>query len=203
MDASFDFVPVLIFIVIGSIALALIASYFVIAARRRAWSNLADQAALTLSTGNFLGRGLSISGTYHSHPLTLDTYTRGSGKYSHTYTRILVGLNHPTDLSLSIHNEGVFSKIGKALGQKEIQIGDEAIDQRYIIKGQPETTIASILLSYDLRQKLIEAPSFNARIQGLDIYYDRRGVELDENKLIALFDLLTSLANAIDRVQIS
>ncbi len=188
-----------IFIILAFIVLAIFIGYLVLAARRRAWSNLADRAALSFSPGNFFGRGLSVSGSYHSHPLILDTFTRHYGKSSRTYTRITVTLNQPTSLNLAIYTEGLFSKVGKALGMKEIQTGDEAIDRRYIIKGQPETTIAGLLMSYDLRQRLIEAPSFNARIEGLNVCYDHTGVELDENKLLALFDLLTSLATAIDR----
>ena len=190
-----------IFIILAFIVLAIFIGYLALAARRRAWSNLADRAALTFNPGNFFGHGISVSGSYHGHPLTLDTFTRHYGRSSRTYTRIAVTLNQPTTLRLKIYNEGLVSKLGKALGMQEIQTGDEAIDRRYIIQGQPETAVAGLLMSYDLRQKLIEAPTFNARIEGLNVCYDRSGVELDENKLLALFDLLTTLATAIDRTQ--
>ena len=199
MEISFEFL-----VIFGSIALvvlALVASYLNLQSRRRAWEELAARLGLTFASGNWLGSGMSISGTYRSQHLTLDKFTRRTGKNSTTYTRIVLFLNQPTQLELDIYTEGLFSKIGKVFGMKEIQTGDEALDQRYIIKGQPEPMIASLLQSYDLRQKLVEAPTLHIKVQGQEIYYEKRGFIRDENNLIALLDLITSLAGGIDRLR--
>ena len=192
----------IILLILGIIAVVIIINYVILASRRRVWEELAARLGLTYAPGNWLGSGLSISGTYHNQHLTLDKFTRSTGKNSTTYTRIVLILKQPTRLELVITTEGLFSRIGKLLGAKEIQTGDEALDQRYIIKGQPENMIASLLQSYDLRQKLVEAPSLHIKVQGQEIYYEKRGFNKDENNLIALLDLMTSLAGGIDRLQI-
>jgi hypothetical protein len=192
----------ILFATVALVVVALLASYLILQSRRRAWEELAARLGLTFTPGNWTGSGMSITGTYHSQHLTLDTYTRRTGKNSTSYTRIVLFLQQPTQLELEITNEGMFSKIGKLLGSKEIQTGDEAIDQRYIIKGQPENMIFNLLQSYDVRQKLVEAPSLNIRARGQEIYYDKRGFIKDENNLVVLFDLMTSLANGIDRLRI-
>ena len=187
--------------VIGVIAAVVIINYIIIASHRRAWEELATKLGLSFTRGNLLGGGMSVSGTYHNQQITLDTFTRRTGKNTHTYTRIKLFMKQPTQLELSLNTEGVFSKIGKMLGTKDIQTGDEALDQRYVIKGQPENLIFTLLQSYDLRQKLIEAPALNIRVQGQEIYYEKSGINKDENNLIALFELFTSLASGIERLQ--
>ena len=198
---SSNFELILIILVFGVIALSIVIGYVVLAGRRQAWSQLADRAGLNFEAGNFFGSGITVSGVYQGHQLTLSTFTRHTGKSSTTYTRLVLFMNRQSSLDLSLSTEGVFSKMGKMLGMKDIQTGDEAIDQRYVIKGQPENQVVSILQNYDLRQKLVEAPSVSVQVKGQEITYEKRGVEQNENNLIALFDLLTSLANAIERVQ--
>jgi hypothetical protein len=191
-------------IIFGSIAIlvvALVVSYLVLQSQRSAWEELATRLGLTFDPGNFFGHGMSISGTYRSQHLTLDKFTRRTGKSQITYTRIVLFLKQPTQLELMVTTEGLFSKIGKLFGMKEIQTGDEALDQRYIIKGQPENMVISLLQSYDVRQKLVEAPSLHIKVQGQEIYYEKRGFNGDENNLIALFDLMTGLAGGIEHLQ--
>ena len=196
---SIDTGSLILLLIFVFIILSIAIAYFVLAARRQAWSQLADRAGLTFEPGNFFGSGLSVSGVYLGHQLTLSTFTRSSGKSSTTYTRVVLFMNQQANLDLSLYTEGVFSKVGKMLGMQDIQTGDEALDQRYVIKGQPENLVVSILQSYDLHQKLVEAPSLNIQVKGQEIVYEKRGVEQNENNLIALFDLLTSLSNAIER----
>ena len=106
----------------------------------------------------------------------------------------------PTGLELDIYTEGLFSRIGKIMGMKEIQTGDEGIDDRYIIRGQPEEMVLRLLQNYDVRQKLVEAPSLRIKVRGAEIHYEKRGFIKDENTLVALFELMTSLARGIERL---
>jgi hypothetical protein len=197
---SINFETLVPFFILGVIGVALVISYLILVNRRRAWTNLAERAGLNIEPGNFFGGGLCVSGVYHSHQLTLDKFTRHHGKSSTTYTRIVLFLNRQAGLQLDLSTEGMFSKIGKLLGMQDIHTGDEALDQRYVIRGQPEDQVTRLLLSYDLRQKLIEAPALHVKINGQEIYYEKSGVETNEDTLLALFDLLTSLAVGVERL---
>ena len=198
MDISVE--TLVLFAVVALVVVAVVFSYLVLQSRRRAWEELAARLGLTFEPGNWIGRGMSISGTYRSQHITLDKFTRRTGKNATTYTRVVLFLKQPSQIEMEIYTEGLFSKIGKLLGMKEIQTGDEVLDQRYIIKGQPENGIAGLLASYDVRQKLAEAPALHIKVHGQEIYYEKRGFAKDENNLIALFDLITSLASGIDRL---
>ena len=198
MEISFETL-ILIAIAVLVVVVA-VASYLISQSRRRAWEELANRLGMTFSPGNWWGSGMSISGTYRSQRLTLDKFTRRRGNSSITFTRAVVLMMQPTGLELDIYTEGLFSRIGKIMGMKEIQTGDEGIDDRYIIRGQPEEMVLRLLQNYDVRQKLVEAPSLRIKVRGAEIHYEKRGFIKDENTLVALFELMTSLARGIERL---
>lgn len=190
---------ILLFI-FGTISVVVFIAYVVLVARRRAWTQVAERANLFFEPGNMFGSGLSVRGVYQGRELTLDSFTRRTGKNSTTYTRIVLLLREPAGLEMTLNTEGLFSRVGKLLGMQDIQTGDEALDQRYIIKGQPQNLVMSVLQSFDLRQRLLEAPSLYIQVKGQQVYYEKRGFDHNENNLIALFDLMTSLAGGVERL---
>jgi hypothetical protein len=195
----FVYLPILL--MAGFVIIMLIVSYFTLVGRGRAWADLAERTGLMYEPGQFFGYGRSVSGVYQRHQIKLDSFTRGTGKSSHTYTRIVALLNQPTNLSLTIYQEGMFSKLGKALGMKELSIGDDEIDRRFVIQGQPESDVIRALTSLGMRQRLIEAPGLHLEVKGQEIRYEKRGFETDPNTLIAVFDLMCALGDAIDHLQ--
>jgi hypothetical protein len=188
--------PILVFAAV--IAIVLVVNYYGRQSRLRAWGELASNTGLTCESGGFFSP-IRVTGMYRGHGLVLDTFTRSSGKSSQTYTRIVLSANNPSDLSLAIYEEGVMSKIGKALGMQDIQLGDADLDQRFIIKGRPEEAIVNLLAFGSLRQKLLDARSLNLALDGQQVHFEERGVELDIGRLQFLFDLMSDLAEAIER----
>jgi hypothetical protein len=189
-------------LVFGLILLIAGISYFVAQGRRRAWQDLAERIGATCEPGSFWFGRPQVSGTYQQHRFKLDSFVRRVGKNTTTYTRLVVDLNTQTQLNMSIQQEGFFSKIGKALGVQDLQLGDEEIDRRFIIQGQPESEVRKVISSLGMRQRLLEAPELHITIKDGIIRHEKRGFETDPNTLIALMDVLCALANAIDRPQL-
>jgi len=189
------FLPFLI--VIGVLIIFGVIAYLRRQARQQAWSELAGRTGLTFEPGGIFSP-MVVTGTYRGHNLTLDTFTRSSGKSSTTYTRIRLTVENPSALSLAIYDENVFSKIGKALGMQDVQVGDEDLDRRFIIRGQPEHVIASLLTSSSLRQKLPEARSVHVEVKGQELRFEQRGAESNADYAQFLFDLLSDLVEAVD-----
>jgi hypothetical protein len=185
-------------IVVGLLVIFAVLAYVSHQARRQAWGELAARTGLTLEPGGLFSP-MRVTGTYRGHALTLDTFTRRSGKSSTTYTRIRLAVNNPSALSLAIYDENVLNKLGKALGMQDIQTGDDELDRRFTFKGQPEPVIASLLTSIGLRQKLLEARSLHVEVKGQELRFEQRGAESNADKVQFLFDLLGDLAEAIDR----
>lgn len=197
--SSSDFGPIIWFILDGLfIAFIFVAIYFSRRAREKAWRELADSTGLTYESGGFLGSS-RVTGTYRSHSLTLETFTRGTGKSRTTYTRIVLFVNNQTGAYLALYEEGFFSKIGKFFGMQDIQIGDEELDQRFIIKSRPESYAAGLLRVGGLRQRLMEMRPLNIELDGRELHFEQVGVLKNLDYLRSLFDLLSDLAGAIER----
>lgn len=187
-------------VIVAVVAVLAIIAYLRYQARQRAWSELAARTGLTLEPAGFLGLRLCVTGDYRGHTLTLDTFTRSSGKNSTTYTRIVLSVNNTASLRLALYEENILSPLGKALGVQDIQVGDAELDRRFMIKGQPEDVIVSLLTFGGLRDKLLQARSLNLKVEGQELHFEKRGVESDVDRLQFLFDLLSELAEAIERV---
>ena len=129
-----------------------------------------------------------------------DTFTRGAGKSRQTYTRIVLFVNNQTSAYLALYQESVFSKIGKFFGMQDVQVGDEDFDRRFIIKSRPENYVVGLLMTGDLRQKLLEARSVNIELDGRELHFEQIGFLTKQDYLRSVFDLLSDVAGAIERV---
>ena len=183
----------------GIVALVFGTVYFSRQAQQRAWGELAAHTGLTFEPGRFFGPGPHVTGTYRSRPLTLDTFTRGSGKHRPTYTRIVLFMDNPANVYLALYQESVFSKIGKFFGMQDLQIGDEEVDRRFIIKSKPENFAASLFTSISLRQQFLQARVLNVEVDGRELTFEQVGVLTDAEYLKFLFDLLSEVAARVER----
>ena len=183
---------------VGVFALVFAVAYFGRRAQQTAWSDLAARTGLTFEPGGFFGPVPRVTGAYRGHPLTLDTFTRGSGKNRTTYTRIVLFVNNAANVYLALYQESVFSKIGKFFGMQDIQIGDEEIDRRFIIKSKPESFAASPFTSISLRQQLLQARVLNVEVDGRELTFEQVGVLKEAEYLKFLFDLLSQLAEKVE-----
>ncbi len=187
---------------LGLIALILVIRLVVVAIRRKAWSGLAERAGLSFAPGNFFGRGMSVSGLYRSGPLRMEPFVFRSGRSSSTYTRITLPTpGAPSDFFLLINTEGIFSRLGKLLGMKDIQTGDEDLDRRFLIRGKPEADVVRLLRSASLRPALLAAPSFQLRLENGQVDLQKQGVVVQHKALLALLDLAVSLAGEVDEMK--
>lgn len=187
-------------LVLAVLAVIVVIAYLRYQARRRAWSELAARTGLTLEPAGFLGLSQRVTGAYRGRALTLDTFTRGSGKNSTAYTRIVAPVNNAASLRLALYEQGLLSEIGKLLGAQDIQTGDPELDRRFIVKGQPEDVVVRLLTLGGLDVKLLQARSLNLRLDGDQLRWEKRHVESDVDYLQSLFDLLSDLAEAVERV---
>lgn len=193
-----NWLPILI--IVGIIALNIAIFYYRRQARLRAWGEIAARNSLTLEPGGFL-QPPRVTGTYRGRNLVLSTFQRGSGKHSRTYTRIALTVNNWADIRMELYNEHVFSGIVKRLGMQDIQIGDEEIDRRFMIKGQPEEAVMNLLDSGTVRQKLREALSLKIELHEQTLWCEVRGELLDPGYLQFLFDLLSDMGDRLEQEQ--
>lgn len=159
-----------------------------------AWSATARTLGMEYSGGGMFQKR-SLSGVLHGNHAFVDTFTRGSGKSSTTYTRYRIHYPHPLGLGLKITQEGFFTGVSKALGAQDIQIGDAGFDQAALIKGNDPKAVTEFL-TLARRSRIHRAlNSFSRlRIEDEQIYWEHRGVQRSQAKLSESLRKLSLLA---------
>ncbi len=100
-------------------------------------------------------------------------------------------------MEVKIYRRSPSSKPVKA---PNIQIGDEELDANFDVKGQPEELIRTLLTLPVVREKLLEVQSLDLKVGEARLYQEKVGIEKNEEQLLALFDLMASLADELDQM---
>lgn len=159
-----------------------------------AWSSAARSLGLTLDPGGAFRRR-NLSGIHRDNHVQVDTFSRGSGKSSTTYTRYRIRYPKPLGLGLQLTQEGFFTGVSKAFGAQDIEVGDAGFDQSVLIKGNNPQAITRFL-TLARRSRIHRALySFNRlKIGDDEIYWEHRGVQRSAEKLSGTIQRLSQLA---------
>lgn len=165
------------------------------------WSQIAGDIGAYYNEGGFWERGF-ISYEHGEWEIILDTYTKKQGKSRVTYTRIRAPFVNRDGLYFKIYRSGFFTNVGKYFGMQDIEIGDDYFDQDFVIKGNDEFKIASLLAGDEIKALVERNPSIHFEIrdvyelftkkypEGVDqLYFQCRGVLKNEAQIKDLFDL--------------
>jgi len=93
-------------------------------------------------------------GVYGGRRVKIEAYTCRSGENSSIKTRIIVEHNGKATAEMMLYKEGVLTKIGKALGMQDIQLGNTEFDEKFLVKGKNPVQVKDIL-NFDLQHKLL------------------------------------------------
>lgn len=185
----------------------LLFDYLQYQAQVRAWDELAMRTGLECDRGNFLWKPVRVTGIYHGRSLVLDTFQRG-GRSQRTYTRVVLSVKNPSELHLALFEGAKFGKIEEGMGYTDIQVGNGEIDRRYRIRGRPEAEIVRVLGSQNVQQKLLPVTSIKIELGEGNVYSEKYGViyaeidglEQNMGKLMSVFELLSGIAEEVERV---
>lgn len=120
----------------------------------KTWADFAQARKMAMTPGRFFPfRANVITGVIENVPVQLDHYVVSHGKSSTAYTRVVSRAVEPMPFTLRVYVESVFSSLGKMLGAQDIQLGDPAFDERFMVKSDNESLTRS-LLDGELRRAL-------------------------------------------------
>ncbi|HEC94888.1 MAG TPA: hypothetical protein ENI45_02855 [Thermoplasmatales archaeon] len=85
-------------------------------------------------------------------PVRVSVYP--GSRYRSAYTRVDIGVRNPMNRKVKIYGESWASSIGKLVGMQDIQIGSDSFDSQFIIKGNDEYFVTS-LLTLTVQDKLL------------------------------------------------
>jgi hypothetical protein len=202
METIIGFLTVLLFLAfpVGIIVLAFVISIMAKQALASAWGAFARQAGLTL---NYTGwrSSPSVTGSYKGHNVYLYTYTQGSGKNKTTYTSFIAYTGIANRAQLRVSKEGFLSKIGKALGFQDIQVGDREFDEAFIVKSATPDLLPHILTP-QIRRTMVQGKHYlNLSISQGSVIFSMVGIEKNIENLRYILEFLVMVAQRVIEVE--
>ena len=169
------------------------------------WNLLAQQIGGQFKQGEgWTGRS-RVDAQVGQWIVTLDTFTVSTGKSTVTFTRLRAPYVNRDGFRFTITRAGVFSPIARLLGFQDVEIGDTAFDEAFVVKSSDEPRVRTFLADPDLRAKLALQPSltlsvlddegfFGAKFpEGVDeLKFHTVGIIKDLVRLQQLFDLFAA-----------
>jgi hypothetical protein len=176
------------------------------------WRQLCAEIGAQYVEGGFW-KGNKVRATHGPWTITLDTYTVSDGKTSVAYTRMRAPFVDPEGFRFTVYRKGVFSDIGKWLGMQDIEIGDEAFDEDFILKSNEESKLRELLGSAKIRELISQQPDIYFSIKddegafvsnfpgGVDeLYFQVVGVIKDVERLKLLYELFSETLDELCRI---
>jgi len=162
-----------------------------------AWKQLAAEIGGEYRKGSFL-RSSKVQVHVRTWIVTLDSYSISSGDSSTTYTRIRAPFQNTAGLQLRITRKSLTSKLDKALGAKEIPIGDPDIDRDFVVKGNNYSKIQALFTNRRICQLIQAQRSITLMVKDNELNFETQGVIEDVVRLKSLFELFNELLTQLE-----
>lgn len=176
------------------------------------WSQLSREIGAEYDEGGMFKAGKVVV-SHREWEITLDTYTVSTGKSHITYTRMRAPYVNRDGFRFNIYRKSVFSWLGRLFGVKDVEVGDAFFDDQFIIQGEPEHLVRSLLTNAKIRQLIQEQKDIHFEIkddeglfrksfpEGVDmLYFQVVGVIKDKDRLKSLFDLFALVLDQLCRL---
>ena len=112
-----------------------------------------------------------------------------------------------------IYRRNIFSGIGKLFGTQDVEVGDAFFDDEFIVQGEPEHLIRSLLTNGMIRQLIQNQKDIHFEVkddegwfrekfpEGVDeLYFEVVGIIKEKDRLKNLFDLFSLVLDELCRL---
>ena len=86
--------------------------------------------------------------------IVLDRYVVSHGKSSTTYTRFRAAYRELSGLRLKLYRTGLFTSLAMLFGAQNLNIGDPAFDEAFVLKGNDPHLLTRLFAHDELRRRL-------------------------------------------------
>jgi hypothetical protein len=128
------------------------------------WRQLCQEIGAEVVHGGFW-KGKKVVARVENWTITLDTYTVSTGQSSTTYTRMRAPFMNADGFRFAIYRKGPLSKLGKALGMQDIEVGYSELDRDFIIKGNDQAKIHALFSNERIRELIRSQRSMRFQIK--------------------------------------
>jgi hypothetical protein len=169
------------------------------------WNLLAQRIGAEFTPGGGWAGRSRVDAQVGQWVVTLDTFTVSTGKSTVTFTRVRAPFVNRDGFRFTITRAGVFSPVARVLGFQDVEVGDAAFDEAFVVKTNDEPRVRTFLADPDLRAKLALQPTLTLSVlddegwfgasfpKGVDeLKFHTHGVIKDLVRLQQLFELFAA-----------
>ncbi len=180
--------------------------------KKEVWRKLSEEVSGRFIEGPFL-KADKVEVTHGEWTLTLDTYVVSTGKAAVVFTRMRAPYINPEGFRFTIYRHGIFSDIGKWFGMQDIEVGDPAFDDAFIIKGTQPSQAVSLFSDARLRSLISSLNNVYLEVKDDEGYFGTKfpegvdelcfhviGVIKDIDQLKLLFDVFAETLDQLCRI---
>lgn len=177
--------------------------------KNEVWRQFSEQVGGDFIKSGFFSNSV-VRARHKQWTITLDTYSQGDAETSTDYTRIRAPYVTKDGFWFTIYRKGFFTGVGKLLGMQDVEIGDPAFDEAFVIKGGDEQLLRKLFADPAIRQLIERQPKFHLTVKdnegwlkkrlpdGVDeLLFEVEGVITDLDLLRSLYDLFVELLNRL------
>lgn len=154
------------------------------------------------------GPWVEVHFTLRAYPAILETFLQEVGKQTRRDTSLRLTLPVRAPVHFVVSREGFLSRLGKLVGMHDLQVGHPDFDGAFVVKGNDERTVRSLLDDVGIRQALLEQRGGAFGLRPTDgpegggsraeLYFEQFGLIKELDRLQALSRLFEE---TVDRAQ--
>jgi hypothetical protein len=176
------------------------------------WRQLSEEIGAEFVEGGFW-KGGTVQAHVGPWTVTLDTCTDSTTDHSVHYTRMRAPYVNPEGFRFTIYRKGFFSDLGKLLGMQDIEVGDPAFDEAFVIKANDEGKVCALFANPKIRQMIQDQPQIRLEVRDSEgwfgpkfpedvdeLHFQVVGVIKDADRLKTLFDLFAAVLDQLCKI---
>ncbi len=180
--------------------------------KKEVWRQLSHEIDGRFVEGRFLKTD-KVHAEHGEWTVTLDSYAVSTGKTTIVFTRMRAPYVNPDGFRFTIYRKGIFSGIGKFMGMQDVEIGDPAFDEDFIIKGNDESKLRALFANPKIRELMARQKDIQLSVKddegwfgptfpdGVDeLHFQVVGIIKDIERLKLLFELFSETLDHLCRI---
>jgi hypothetical protein len=181
--------------------------------REEIWRQLSAEVHGRYVEGRGFWKGDRVEATHHAWTVTLDQYVVSTGEVTIPYTRFRAPFVNPSGFRFRIYRRSRLSGLGKMMGVQDIEIGDAAFDEAFIIQGNDAAKVRLLFASRRIRELVAAQPEIEFSVkddegwfgpkfpEGVDeLHFLAHGILKDVDRLRQVYELFAEVLDELCRM---
>ena len=181
--------------------------------RQEIWRQLSYEIHGRYVAGQGFWKGDKVEAMHRAWTVTLDQYVVSTGEVTIPYTRFRAPYVNPSGFRFRIYRRSGLSGLGKLMGMQDVEIGDPAFDEAFIIQGHDVAKLRLLFASPRIRELITAQPEIEFSVKGDEgwfgptfpegvdeLYFLAHGMIKDVTRLKQVYELFAEVLDELCRM---